>query len=95
MKRFQDIKYKVDIQYRARNDSRPDDEGMTVDIGSENGAFVPLPNIGDHVVFIRDGGQQIMGVVENRLFMFLTQDYCGVNIVVTDSDTSSGKLIKE
>jgi hypothetical protein len=66
-----------------------------------------LPNIGDHIVFFRAGSEydenkklvskteQIEGVVENRLFFFFTQGHVGVNIVVTDSKTDSGKLIKE
>ena len=94
------MKYYINIQYRPKHRERPEDEPMMVDIRSENGDFTPIPNMGDHVVFTRPIGngnksQQIEGVVENRLFTYLVQDICTVNIVVTDSDTDFGILIKE
>jgi hypothetical protein len=72
---------------------------MTVTIDSEGGGPLLIPNIGDHVIFLRPKGDddegQIDGIVENRLFMYLAQGICSVNIVVTESDVDDGRLIKE
>lgn len=93
------MEYHVNFQYRPTDAIRPEDEPMRVTIKSTEGGLLLIPNIGDHVSFVRAGAgnqsQQITGVVENRLFLYLAQDVCSVNIVVTDSDTDSGKLIKE
>ncbi|MGB3552074.1 MAG: hypothetical protein WA993_15405 [Candidatus Binatus sp.] len=72
---------------------------MTNDIEADDGGLLLIPNIGDHVVFLRaaDGGgtKQIEAVVENRLFLYLAPNICTVNIVVTDSEVDTGRLIKE
>lgn len=105
------MKFSVNFQYRPEDRERPQDEpmldvtGKALDIVFENGGLIP--NIGDHVIFCRAGGErdgngnyvskieQKQGVVENRLFVFFNADHVVVNIVVTDSQTNSGLLIKE
>lgn len=104
------MNYHVNFQYRPKDAARPQDEpmldasGNLLDITLTDGGG--LPTIGDHVIFCRAGhrmedgkpvseAKQIEGVVENRLFVFFTQGSVGVNIVVTDSKTNSGLLIKQ
>lgn len=96
------MKYNVNFQYRPKDKPRPEDEtmldvsGRALDIEFQDSGLIP--NIGDHVVFCRAGSkgvEQVEGVVENRLFFFFTRGHVGVNIVVTDSETNSGQLIKE
>ena len=93
------MKHYVYLQYRPRDAARPEDEPMRFEVKSEDGGLLLVPNIGDHVVFLRpkgaDGEEQIEGIVENRLFYYLGRDTCTINVVVTDSDVSSAILIKE
>jgi hypothetical protein len=103
------MEFNVDFQYRPKGAARPEDSpvlngnGELLNLDYQNIAL--LPNIGDHVIFLRaasrekNGGyesytQQIEGVVENRLFAYLSQDFVTVNIVVTDSEVEHNMLIK-
>ena len=94
------MKYSISIQYRPRNSARPQDEGTMVDVASEGDSFPALPNIGDHIgiALHHDDGPQpenLIGVVENRLFSYPSEKLCLINIVITDSDTDAARLIKE
>lgn len=103
------MEYHVDFQYRPKGSDRPQDEpvldgnGRLLNLVHQNAGM--LPNIGDHIIFLRaasrekDGGyepytKQVDGVVENRLFSYLSQGLVIVNIVVTDSDVEHNRLIK-
>ena len=91
--------------------ARPQDEPLLTVSGDlmrivlKNGGAIP--NIGDHVHFHRAGSMRnpdgsiestiisIEGIVENKLFRFFTNEDVFVNIVVTDSPITDGRLIKE
>jgi len=86
------MKFTVQFQYRPSKDERPLDYGQSFGLSTEEGLTF-LPNIGDHVDFPK--ADNISGVVENRLFTFIDEHNCYINIVVTDSDVPGGKLLKE
>jgi hypothetical protein len=98
------IKYGIDYQYLPKGSSRPQDDGEVVGIEatSDSGQTI-LPNVGDHVHIDNsmDGGERMMftGKVRSRLFNYIRMSdgevFCGVNIVVEETDDDWGKLIKE
>ena len=86
------MKCKIEFQYRAKKDSRPQDYVQEVAIDPA----LPLPCIGDHVACDEQGWEGNY-VVENRLFSYVRtsgEPWLVVNIVVTDSDTPEGLLVK-
>ncbi|WP_216726457.1 hypothetical protein [Hymenobacter siberiensis] len=105
------MKYAVNLQYRPEDKERPQDEpmldasGQLLDLVFDDAGL--LPNIGDHVLFYRAGGEydtsgtyvsktkQVEGIVEHRLFVFMAKGIVDVNIVVTDSKIEFNKLIKQ
>ncbi|MCA1971238.1 MAG: hypothetical protein LDL44_00220 [Caenispirillum sp.] len=92
------MKQYVNFQYRPKGASRPQDEPLIFNIPDDPLSPAWLPNVGDHVSFMRqvyEGQEQVNGVVESRLFSYLARGHCAVNIVVTDSDVDWGKIIKE
>ncbi|CAM5195100.1 hypothetical protein [Alishewanella longhuensis] len=98
------IKYGIDYQYLPKDSDRPLDDGEIVGIEatSESGQVI-LPNVGDyvHIDNSADGGQRskFSGKVKSRLFNYVRinddEVFCGVNIVVEETDDDWGKLIKE
>jgi hypothetical protein len=98
------IKYGIDYQYLPKGSSRPQDDGEVVGIvaTSDSGQTI-LPNVGDyvHIDNSMNGGGRTMftGKVRSRLFNYIRMSneevFCGVNIVVEETDDDWGKLIKE
>lgn len=93
------MKYGVNYQYLPKGSTRPQDEGVTVDISdiSDKGGFVLIPNVGDYVNLdnTMNDMASFAGKVKSRLFSYIG-DYCYVNIVVEQADTDDwGALIKE
>lgn len=96
------MKYGIDFQFLAKGAARPTDDGEIVGIeATDETGTVILPNVGDyvHIDNSADGGERssFSGKVRSRLFNYIrTPDdvYCGVNIVVEETDDDWGKLIK-
>ncbi|MDM8009896.1 MAG: hypothetical protein QUV08_02920 [Parasphingorhabdus sp.] len=98
------MNYGIDFQYLAKGDLRPTDDGEIVGISAtDKTGSVILPNVGDYVQIDNsmDGGQRshFSGKVRSRLFSYtrISDDevFCGINIVVEETDDDWGKLIKE
>src|SRR5437879_5516995 len=75
------MKYKVEFQYKEPNGRRPEHAVQDESIKLQ-GEFVPIPNVGDSVDYLYGGKERYCKVV-SRHFSYL-QDWCVVNIVVTD-----------
>jgi hypothetical protein len=96
------MKFKVEFQYRPKESQRPYDYVQEFDMKGDDTTFHAIPAVGDHVHMRGDGyGKGEVGssicIVENRTFFYGgTSDdpYCAINIVLTDSDVDSGRLIK-
>jgi len=92
------MRYRVQFQ---KDRDRPHDHSQSFDVtgGGDANEFLLIPNIGDHVFLPDEDGQKgDEGVVENRSFFyqrFADDVVCLINIVLTDSDVSGGRLIKE
>lgn len=93
------MRYYAQYQYRPTGRDRPLDEGMMFDITSENGELILLPNVGDYISISGEGG--LRGIVETRMFSYAVfkdnpkETACIINVVVGDTDTNWGRLIKE
>lgn len=97
------MKYGIDFQFLAKGAARPTDDGEIVRIeATDETGTVILPDVGDyvHIDNSADGGERsrFFGKVRSRLFSYIRSRndvYCGVNIVVEETDDDRGKLIKE
>lgn len=76
------MKCKVNFQYKAVGAARPEDCVQDEEIIFEKGENVPIPAVGDSVIYTY-GGKQTAGKVVSRHFTYLS-GYCCVNLVVTD-----------
>jgi hypothetical protein len=89
------VKYYVTFQQMGQN-GRPIDHPSTADFGTDGAGM--LPNVGDYVTIMPVGNSDAPsyeGKVASRLFRYLGENSCGVNIVVADTEDDWGKLIKE
>jgi hypothetical protein len=92
------LRYYANYQYRPADHPRPIDDGTLVDITSENGELILLPNVGDYVEI--PGEANLTGIVETRLFSYVTSasspenPACIINIVVGDTGINWGRLSK-
>jgi len=94
------MRYTIDFQYFPKGAVRPVDDGTVRNVQTDDTGFMLVPNIGDHVHLVKissdDGRAQFSGRVRSRLFTYLGDDTCGVNIVVEEvEDSVWGELIKE
>lgn len=88
------IKYKIEFQYKAESDARPEDAVQDEQLLFENGENIPIPNVGDSVSYKYSGSLKPFKVL-TRDFIF-SEDWCVVNIVVTDiSDKEMASRLKE
>lgn len=96
------ITYGVDYQYLRKGAARPDDDGVIVDLSSEDNPLLLLPAVGDYVQIT--GQDEIYssfsGQVKSKLFRYVRVQghivHCGINIVVEEADDNIwGQLIKE
>jgi hypothetical protein len=93
------MRYKVEFQYRPKDNARPLDYVQEFDRSGDDHTFQPIPNISDQVhieVFEADSSRGFL-VVESRLFSYVGKPddpYCAINIVLTDSDVDPGQLVK-
>jgi hypothetical protein len=93
------MKYSVELQYLPKGASRPLDQGSTIDVQTDDQGFAILPAVGDYINVgfgsgDLEGRAEFEGRVATRLFNYMG-DFCGVNIVVEETDMPWGKLIKE
>ena len=91
------MKYTIHFQYKGKDDERPDDYALNdEEILEEEGRTIPIPNVGDSVL-INSGGEPKIFKVLTKLFSYHpNNNFCGINIVVTDiSDKERKALIKE
>ena len=98
------MKYSIDFQYMPKGAARPIDDGEIVGIQADDkSGVILLPDVGDfvHIDNSSDGGERsdFSGKVRSRLFTYIRsrndEIYCGVNVVVEETDDDWGKLIKE
>jgi len=98
------MKYSFDYQYIRKGAARPSDDGNVVGMEAlDSSELILLPNVGDYVTInnqVDKGGRvSFSGKVRSKLFNYtrISTDevYCGVNIVVEETDDDWGKLIKE
>ncbi len=88
------MKYKIEFQYKSPDRSRPYDEVQDEEIIFEEGEAIPIPDVGDSVSCLYGEEPKAFKVL-SRHFSYL-QDWCIVNIVVTDiSDEEMASRIKE
>jgi hypothetical protein len=76
------MNYKIEFQYKAVGDARPEDAVQDEEILFEGGEAIPVPNVGDSVSYKYSGTQRAFKVI-SRHFSYLS-NWCVVNIVVTD-----------
>lgn len=90
------MKYHMDFQFKDTGRTRPSDEGVIVDVSSDDDGVVVLPDVGDYVhVAPVDGRAGIRGRVATRA-SFYVRDNCSINIVVEPApDDVWASLIKE
>jgi len=87
------MKYKIEFQYKASGDVRPEDCVQDEELKFEHGEFFPIPNVGDSVEYT-SGGETVARKVVSRHFGYLS-DWCAVTIVVTDiSDEEMATRLK-
>jgi hypothetical protein len=77
------VQYKIEFQYLRPGHSRPDDYVQEQQIGSEDGSYIPIPDVGDSVILRLEGGHNKAYKVLTRNFAY-SSGLCMVNIVVTD-----------
>ena len=76
------MNYSIDFQYLAEGESRPTNHSRDEEIHIEDGAFVPIPNVGDSVSCMF-GGESKVFKVKSRHFSYFS-GHCAVNIVLED-----------
>ncbi|OPJ97325.1 hypothetical protein OX886_23620 [Serratia marcescens] len=95
------IIYGIDYQYLRKGASRPDDDGVAVDVSSQDNPLILLPAVGDYVDISGQGEEytEFSGKVKSKLFRYIRTSsglvHCTINIVVEESNDDWGKLIKE
>jgi hypothetical protein len=88
------MRYKIEFQYKPKNDPRPVDFAQELPIESKEGDYVPTPSVGDSVVIDIEGKPKPCKVL-TRHFHY-TRDFCTLRITVTDLDaTELADRIKE
>ena len=89
------MKYKIEFQYRKTGSARPDDYVQEEGIASEEGDYIPIPDVGDSVILRLEGDGNKAYKVLTRNFSYMS-GWCMVNIVVTDiSDNEMAARLKE
>lgn len=91
------MRYKIEFQYKPEGSPRPYDESYKT-VTMESGGTALIPNVGDFILVTDSKGTALEGVVATRLFNYVNlgqDDWCIVNIVVTDTDVDFGTLLKE
>lgn len=95
------ITYGIDYQYLRKGADRPDDDGVVVDLSSEDNPLLLLPSVGDYVAVAgqEDTYTTFCGKVKSKLFIYARHNNevvsCAINIIVEETDDDWGKLIKE
>lgn len=94
------VKYQLRFQYRPKGSERPVDGVSSADIEFDSDHAAPLvPLIGDHVFLVHSNepkGATFDGKVVSRLFSYLGNQQCAINIVVAEVDVGEfGSLIRE
>lgn len=91
------MKYYVTFQEFNKNNGRPIDHSSTADF--ETDGLGMLPNVGDYVQIepmLKDQAPRYAGRVKSRLFRYIGDGSCGVNIVVEPNEGDDwGAVIKE
>ncbi|TIX70771.1 MAG: hypothetical protein E5V25_09395 [Mesorhizobium sp.] len=90
------MKYHVTFQEMGKQHGRPIDHPSASDF--ETDGLGMLPNVGDYVHIEPLGkpeAPRYSGRVKSRLFTYINNDNCGINIVIEDTDDDWGALIKE
>lgn len=87
------MKFKIEFQYKPAGSSRPEDAVQDNELIFKMGEFIPIPNVGDSVMYKYGGSEKDFKVV-SRHFWYL-DTWAGVNIVVTDisDDEMATRLI--
>ena len=80
------MRYTIEFQYKPESKDHPYDHIQDEPIIVEDGQFMPIPNVGDSVVF-RENGEMVTRKVLTRHFIYQS-DWCGVNLVVTDIEST-------
>lgn len=92
------MKYFVTFQQMGTN-GRPIDHPSTADHETDDKGITTLPSVGDYVQIEPlsvEGAPRYAGRVKSRLFRYLGEGNCGINIVVEDADDDDwGAVIKE
>jgi hypothetical protein len=95
------MRYYVTFQYMPKGSARPLDQGTSAGDFEWEGktGFPPLPAVGDfyHAVDVSKDQDHVVfsGRVRSRLFTYLSNGDCSINIVVQETDDDWGLLIKE
>ena len=94
------MRHIVQFQFRPKNSERPIDEAQDFEFPADGP--LNLPAVGDHVHLSgHSWGTGAALVVENRLFSYISSGAptnpvtCVINIVLKESGTDSGRLLKE
>jgi hypothetical protein len=94
------MRHTVQFQFRPKGSSRPLDESQDFDLPEDQP--LNLPAVGDHVYLSgHSWGREAALMVESRLFSYISLDAsaervtCMINIVLTESETDFGLLLKE
>ena len=74
--------YKIEFQYKAPSNERPEDCVQDEVILFEKGESIPIPNVGDSVSYLYGGKTKVFKAL-TRHFSYLG-NVCVVNIVVSD-----------
>lgn len=90
------MKYKIEFQYKPQGAARPYDEVQEEHIFSDTGGYIPIPDVGDSVSYGKEGRRAYKVVSRHFSYVSLVEDWCVVNIVVTDiSDEEMAARLKE
>ncbi len=90
------MRHIVQFQFRPKNSERPLDEAQDFEFPADGP--LNLPAVGDHVYLSgHSWGAGAALVVESRLFSYISSNpvTCMINIVLKESGTDSGRLLKE
>lgn len=73
----------IEFYHKADGSERPYDACQEMQISSNNGNFLPLPNVGDTVyINMFDGHKHFKVLFRN--FLYISEAQCKVSIVVGD-----------
>ena len=96
------MKYYVEFQPLPKGAKRPLDDGQSSAAHSFEGpeGIALLPNIGDHVHLTKTQARRdfasFSGRVKSRLFVYVGNESCAINIVVEEvPDSDFAALVKE